>query len=211
MGKDTRVSARSAGSLGLLTRVDAKSGLPRPALWLCFALSVFWTLPFPSWEALIQVVSAALVLSYAVAPVTVAALRRSAPELPRPFRVRWIGVLGPLSFIVAALIVYWSGWKTLCWLLGVQLGMFLGYVAYRLATTEGRSRLLRQVGCSLWLIAFYALTMLVSWLGTFGGNGSIVHPWDTLLMAVIALFIYEWGARTGLRSDELALEEDDGE
>ncbi|HZV37903.1 MAG TPA: APC family permease [Pseudoxanthomonas sp.] len=203
--------ARSGGFLPLLTRVDAKSGIPRPALWLSFALSVFWTLPFPSWEALIQVVSAALVLSYAVAPVTVAALRRSAPELPRPFRVRWIGLLGPLSFIVAALIVYWSGWKTLSWLLGVQVAMFLAYVAYRLPSAEGKARLLRQVACSLWLIAFYALTLLVSWLGTFGGSGAIAHPWDTLLMAVIALFIYEWGARTGLRGNELALEEDDGE
>lgn len=62
------------------TRIDAESGIPRPALWLTFGLSVFWTLPFPSWEALINVVSAALVLSYAVAPVSVAALRRNAPH-----------------------------------------------------------------------------------------------------------------------------------
>jgi amino acid transporter len=71
-----------------------ESGIPRPALWLTFGLSVFWTLPFPSWEALINVVSAALVLSYAVAPVTVAALRRNAPDMPRPFRVKGMGVLG---------------------------------------------------------------------------------------------------------------------
>lgn len=64
----------------IFTRIDEKSGIPRPALWLTFALSVFWTLPFPSWEALINVVSAALILSYAVAPVTVAALRRPAPQ-----------------------------------------------------------------------------------------------------------------------------------
>ena len=68
----------------VFTHIDEKSGIPRPALWLTFALSVFWTLPFPSWEALINVVSAALVLSYAVAPVSVAALRRNAPDMPRP-------------------------------------------------------------------------------------------------------------------------------
>jgi hypothetical protein len=53
--------------------------------------------------------------------------------------------------------------------------------------------------------------MGVSYLGTFGGTGAIAHPWDTLTVAVIAFFVYHWGARTGLRSDELALEEDDGE
>ncbi len=32
----------------IFTRIDEKSGIPRPALWLTFGLSVFWTLPFPS-------------------------------------------------------------------------------------------------------------------------------------------------------------------
>jgi amino acid transporter len=203
--------ARSGGFLPVLTRIDAKSGIPRPALWLSFALSVFWTLPFPSWETLIQVVSAALVLSYAVAPVTVAALRRSAPELPRPFHLRGMAVLGPLSFIVAALIVYWSTWKTLSWLLGLQVAMFVLYVLYKLPAAAGRARLLRQVRGSLWLIVFFALVLVVSYLGTFGGTGWIAHPWDSMSVVVIAFFIYHWGARSGLPAEELALEEDDGE
>jgi amino acid transporter len=203
--------ARSGGFLPGLTRIDEKSGIPRPALWLSLALSVFWTLPFPSWEALIQVVSAALVLSYAVAPVTVAALRRSAPGLARPFRVRGLALLGPLSFVVAALIVYWSAWKTLSWLLGVQIAMFLAYVLCRLPARAYRPQLARQVRSSLWLIGFYALLLPVSWLGSFGGRGLIAQPWDSLAAAAIALAVYYWGARTGLRTEELALDEDDVE
>ncbi|WDS36328.1 APC family permease [Pseudoxanthomonas sp.] len=202
--------ARSSGFAPVLTKVDPKSGIPRPALWLSFGLSVFWTLPFPSWEALIGVVSAALVLSYAIAPVTVAALRRSAPGLDRPFRVKGLAVLGPLSFSVAALIVYWSTWATVSWLLGLQVLVYAIYVLSRLPSPQARVRVLRQVRCSAWLIAFFLLVMLVSYLGTFGGIGVIAHPWDTLCVAVIAFGIYHWGARTGLRSDELALEEDDG-
>lgn len=41
------------------THIDKESGIPRPALWLTFGLSIFWTLPFPSREQLISVVSAA--------------------------------------------------------------------------------------------------------------------------------------------------------
>ena len=126
----------------IFTRIDEKSGIPRPALWLTFALSVFWTLPFPSWEALIKVVSAALVLSYAVAPVSVAALRRNAPDMPRPFRVKFMGVLGPLSFIIAALIVYWSGWSTVSWLLGLQIAMFVVYLLCgRFGLCRGKAQL----------------------------------------------------------------------
>lgn len=58
--------AKTGTFFKIFTRVDEASGIPRAGLWLTFALSVFWTLPFPSWEALINTVSAALVLSYAV-------------------------------------------------------------------------------------------------------------------------------------------------
>ena len=74
--------AKTGTFFKVFTRVDEASGIPRAGLWLTFGLAIFWTLPFPSWEALINIVSAALVLSYAVAPVSVAALRRTAPDLP---------------------------------------------------------------------------------------------------------------------------------
>jgi amino acid transporter len=201
--------ARSGSFFPLFARVDAKSGIPRPALWLSFALSVFWTLPFPSWEALISVVSAALVLSYAVAPITVAALRRSAPEMPRPFRVRCFGLLGPVSFVIATLIVYWSSWQTVSWLLGLQIVLFGIYVLCRLPSPDGRARLRQEVYSSSWLIAYYALIILLSWLGTFGGRGIIAHPWDTVAVAVAGLVIYYWGACTGLPAHLLDLGSDD--
>jgi amino acid transporter len=201
--------ARSGSFFKVFTRIDSQSGIPRPALWLTFGLSIFWTLPFPSWEALISVVSAALVLSYAVAPITVAALRRSAPGLPRPFLVHGFAVLGPLSFIVAALIVYWSGWTTVSWLLGLQLGMFVIYILCKLGARADRKLLAREVYSSLWLIAFYALMIVASYLGTFGGKGIIGHPWDSLTVTLIALLIYYWGTYTGLPSSQLDIGNED--
>ncbi|MDA5363610.1 APC family permease [Escherichia coli] len=180
------------------THIDKESGIPRPALWLTFGLSIFWTLPFPSWEQLISVVSAALVLSYAIAPVTAAGLRRNAPDMPRPFRVRGFAVLGPLSFMISALIVFWSGWGTLSWLLGLQIVMFVVYVSCKSKVPVQHVSLAQQIKSSLWLIAFYALIMLFSWLGSFGGSGIIGHPWDTIVVALMSLGIYYWGAYTCL-------------
>ncbi|MDE2308423.1 MAG: APC family permease [Xanthomonadaceae bacterium] len=197
--------ARSGSFFPLFARVDAASGIPRPALWLTFALSIFWTLPFPSWEALIRVVSAALVLSYAVAPVTVAALRRNAPALPRPFLLRGFAVLGPASFAVAALIVYWSDWDTVSWLLGLQVGLFALYVLWPRGAGSDRLQLAREVHSSLWLVGFYAAIMLLSYLGTFGGRGIIDQPWDSLLVTAVALAVYYWGAHTGVPASRLAL------
>ncbi|QHF45097.1 aspartate:proton symporter [Pseudomonas sp. S35] len=192
----------------IFTRIDEKSGIPRPALWLTFGLSVFWTLPFPSWEALINVVSAALILSYAVAPVTVAALRRNAPQMARPFRVKGMALLGPLSFIIAALIVYWSGWSTVSWLLGLQILMFGVYLLCARWVPTAQITLKQQVRSSAWLIGFYAVTILLSKLGSFGGLGVISHPFDTLVVAVCALGIYYWGAATGVPAHLVQLEHD---
>lgn len=195
----------------IFTRIDEKSGIPRPALWLTFGLSVFWTLPFPSWEALINVVSAALVLSYAVAPVTVAALRRNAPDMPRPFRVKGMSVLGPLSFIIAALIVYWSGWGTVSWLLGLQILMFVIYLLCGRMVPTAHLNLGQQVRSSAWLIGFYAVTIVLSKLGSFGGIGVLSHPFDTVIVAVCALAIYYWGAATGVPARLIRLETEDDE
>ena len=201
--------ARTGTFFKVFTRVDEKSGIPRAGLWLTFALAVFWTLPFPSWEALIDVVSAALVLSYAVAPVSVAALRRSAPDLHRPFRVTGFSIIGPLSFVIAALIVYWSGWGTVSWLLGLQIVMFVIYLACGRFVPTGHLSLGQQVKSSLWLIVFYALMIVASYFGGFGGNGALAHPYDTVVMSLFSLVIYYWGARTGVPSTLLRLDADD--
>lgn len=193
----------------IFTRIDEQSGIPRPALWLTFGLSVFWTLPFPSWEALINVVSAALVLSYAVAPVTVAALRRNAPDMPRPFRVRGLAVMGPLSFVIAALIVYWSGWGTVSWLLSLQILMFVIYLLCRRFVPTEHLGIAQQVRSSAWLIGFYAVTLLLSWLGSFGGLGVLGHPYDTLAVVACALGIYHWGATTGVPAELIRLSGED--
>lgn len=203
--------ARSSGYFKVLTRVDAKSGIPRPALWLSFALSVFWTLPFPSWDVLVGVVSAAMVLSYAVAPVTAAALRRTAPGLVRPFRVAGFAWVGPLSFVIATWILYWAGWSTLRWLLALQLVMFVLDVALRLPSVENRALLPGQIKASLWLLGYYLLLLPASWAGTFGGHGWIAHPWDLAVVGLIALLVYYWGAATGVSDQVRVGDEDAGE
>lgn len=201
--------ARSGTLFKVFTRIDADSGIPRPALWLTFGLSIFWTLPFPSWETLIGVVSAALVLSYALAPVTAAGLRRNAPDLKRPFYVRGFAVLAPLSFIISALIVYWSGWGTVSWLLGLQIAMFVVYVLCKKFVPVDKVSFQQQVFSSFWLIGFYALMMAASYLGTFGGRGIVPEPWDTLMVAVIALLVFYWGAHTCLPKANLPHDDED--
>lgn len=193
--------SRSGTFFGRFARVDASSGVPGPALWLTFALAAFWTLPFPSWQALIGVVSSALMMSYALAPISAAALRRTAPDLHRPFRVRGFSVLAPASFVIASLIVFWTGWTVLSWLLAIQLLACIGFAGWR--RSRNQSTGLRSAA---WLLVWLAGLMLLSRLGSFGGSLLIPHPADDVVVAVFSLLIYVWGARSGIASPALPVD-----
>ena len=193
----------------IFTRVDPKSGIPRYALWLTFALSLFWTMPFPSWEKLISVVSAALVLSYAIAPITVGALRRNAPDLARPFFVKGFAVLGPVSFIIASFIVYWSGWNVISWLLGSQIVLIILYAVFKRYVPTHEVSFAQQFKSSAWLLGYYILMIIASYLGSFGAGAShiLAAPFDTLFVMAIALVCYYWGIHSGL--PKAMIKEDD--
>jgi len=80
----------------------------------------------------------------------------------------------------------------------VQIVLYVLYVPYRAWRTADRGALAHDVRASLWLVGFYWLMIALSWLGTFGGKGFVGSPWDSVLVAAVALGVYAWGARSGL-------------
>jgi hypothetical protein len=53
----------------------------------------------------------------------------------------------------------------------------------------------------LWLVAYPIAILIVSAVGSkdFGGTGLIPAPWDSVVVAVIAVIAYEWGVRSAVR------------
>ncbi|MES1956352.1 APC family permease [Salinisphaera hydrothermalis] len=184
--------SRTGTFFQLFGKVDERTGIPRPALWLTFFLSIFWTLPFPSWDALISVVSSALIFSYALAPISAHALRLSNPDMHRPFFLKGLGIISPLAFVIASLILYWAGWQTISWLLGIQVLVFIVYLVFGKHLTATHTGFFEQLRSSLWLIFYYVLVMAISAAGSFGGSNALASPWDQIGVAVVALIAYYW-------------------
>lgn len=89
--------------------------------------------------------------------------------------------------------------------------MFVVYLLCARWVPTAHLNLKQQVRSSAWLIGFYAVTILLSKLGSFGGIGAISHPFDTVVVAVCALGIYYWGAATGVPAHLVRLETEDDE
>jgi amino acid transporter len=191
----------------VFTRVD-KNGVPWISLLVAFVAGLFFLLPFPSWHALVGLVTAASVLMYAGAPLSMGALRRTVPEADRPYRVPVAVVFGPLAFIIANMLIYWSGLEVI-WKLGIVL--VIGYVIIGIAMAFDENRPPLDWKSATWL-PFYLVGMgIISWQGQFSG-GAVSAPvntnnipfwWDMVIVAGFSLVIYFWAMATRLPREEM--------
>src|ERR1700689_3227164 len=78
-----------------------RNGVPWFSLVAAFIFGIFFLLPFPSWQALVGLVTGASVLMYAGAPLSLGAFRRQVPDANRPYRMPGAMVIAPLAFIFA--------------------------------------------------------------------------------------------------------------
>ncbi|MFD8754236.1 APC family permease [Kitasatospora sp. NPDC059577] len=186
-----------------------KNGVPWFGLILSFVTGVICFLPFPSWQELVGFITSASVLMYAGAPLAFGALRRRLPNRERSYRLPLGGVISPAAFVVASLIIYWSGWHILSRLgLAIVLGYVLlgSYAAYAIKKGLPNAPRLNWKAAQ-WLPVYLLGLGLISWQGGFGdGTGRIPLWYDMGIVAVFALGIYYWAIRVALPAEEIERE-----
>lgn len=200
--------AKNGYFYSIFAKVDKRTGLPRASLWLAMIMGILWTIPanFQTWAGLVGAVTAAFVLTYMTGPVSAAAFRKRAPNMERPFRLKGMSWISPLAFIAASELVLWSGWGVVKLLVILQVASLLLYFAFVDKVPEFRKTLKEDFKASIWMFAFYAVMLLLTYFGSFGpadSSGGHPHeliqgPWDSILTAVVSLVIYYWGVNSAL-------------
>jgi len=184
-------------------RTDRR-GVPWVGLLTAFVIGCICFLPFPSWRSLVGLITSASVLMYAGAPLALGVFRKRLPDAERPYRLPGAVIFGPLAFVVANLLILWSGWTTV-YKLGIAI--LIGYVilvvnhVFRLNPTRPQFELRSAV----WL-PFYLVGMgLIVYLSDFGPTANPWFPlwWDMLAVAVFSLAIYFWAVRVALPTDRI--------
>jgi len=188
-------------------KVD-RNGVPWVSLILAFLLGLVFLLPFPSWSALVNLVTGASVLMYAGAPLSLGAFRGRLPEASRPYRVPVAAIMSPLAFIVASMLIYWSGFLTV-WKLGVVV--VIGYVIIGISMAFDKERPPLDWKSATWLPAYLIGMGIISWQGQFSG-GAVAPPvntnhipfwWDMVIVAAFSLVIYFWAMYSKLPKAEM--------
>ncbi|MEM8605966.1 MAG: APC family permease [Myxococcota bacterium] len=178
----------------------SKRGVPFRCLMLNFVLGAAVVLFVPFDEA-VALNGAAITLSFSAGPLAVLALRKQYPEAERGFRLPFAQLIAPFAFIVATLIVYWSGWDTM-WRLFLIVLVGIGVFAIRMRQERVRRHELDLREAS-WLLPYLLGIGVVSYLGDYGsGTGALTYPWDIIAVAIVALAVYAYGFRVRLPHDK---------
>jgi amino acid transporter len=181
-----------------------RRGVPWFGLLTAFVVGCVCFLPFPSWTSLVGLITAASVLMYAGAPLAFGVFRRRLPDAERPWRAPLGGVLAPLAFVVANLLILWSGWDT-DWRLGIAIA--IGYVilaATRVFNLNPRSPQL-DLRAASWLPVYLVGMGAIVYLSDFGPMKSPVFPlwWDIVAVAIFSGLIYAWAMAVALPRERI--------
>ena len=199
--------ARNRYAPQFFARLD-RNGIPWLGLIFAFLIGLLFLLPFPSWHSLVGLITGASVLMYAGAPLSLGAFRGQVPDAERPYRLPAATVLAPAAFIVANLLIYWSGFEVV-WKLGVVL--LIGYVVIGILMARDPERPPLDWKSAVWLPAWLLGLGIISWQGQYDGGavkapvntGNIPFWWDIVIVAVFSLIIWAWAMRTKLPRAEM--------
>ncbi|MFC0599746.1 APC family permease [Streptomyces palmae] len=188
---------------GIFGKVDPRTGVPRPALVLNLFVAFAFLAVFRGWGSIAEIVGVATVISYITGPVAVMSMRRLAPGMARPVRLKAMPVIAPVAMVFGSLVMYWARWP----LTGkVILIMAIGLPIWAWYELRKPWAVLKpHLLAGVWMVAYLLVMAGVSWAGAtdYGGRGYLAEPWDMVLVAAIGLLFYAWGVRSAWRNPSL--------
>lgn len=189
------------GGPAALTKLNS-SQIPWVGVLIMWVVGVFFLLPFPAWQLMVQYITSITVLTYGIGPVVLMVLRRSQPNLDRRFTLWNANILAPLAFVFSNLIIYWTGFKTnefLFILLGICVLASAGY--YHFVAKNSASDFKWQH--IAWLVPWFGGLWVISYLGGIGGGIGVLSFWvGNLVIVLWSLFILWLALRSALPVEE---------
>ncbi|UKY51679.1 APC family permease [Streptomyces inhibens] len=198
-----------AGAARLSYAMGRERVLPRPlarigrrrvpvvSILLAFVVGELAFLPFPSWQALVGLVTSAAAVMYAFAPVSLHALRVRDGGRPRPYRLPAWSVLAPAGFVFANLIFYWSGYEA-DWKLGIAALLGFAVLALTRRGIPAAERSGLRWRSAAWVLPWLGGMVLIAHFGRYGGTGALPSWWDLAIVIALSLAVHYTAVRLAI-------------
>ncbi len=169
--------------------------IPWVALLVSLVLGIAFLAPLPSWYELVGFISSTSALTYVTGGAIIPAFRKYAGGLHRPFRLPAPWILAGASFIASALVLFWSGFGTITWVL---IAIYLGIGLYLLYAAPLKMGLDRGATVGLAILTFIVLGVLAYFGPMYNGGQSVPNNfiWSATNGSTDALYFGIFGALT---------------
>jgi len=172
-------------------------GIPFNSVVVVFAIAIFYLILLPSFASLIGVFVDAVVISYAQSAISLAVFREKNPNEKRPYKLPAYKIMAPLAYVLAGLMVYWSGFTAV----SISIASVYAGLLFLILAKRKNNFSVEDLYAGLWL-PFYLITVVViSYFGSsfFGGTNFIRFPYDNIVFILDTLLFYFIGFHYGLR------------
>lgn len=171
-----------------LTKLTSGTQVPWVGILIMWIVGIFFLLPFPAWQLMVNYITSVTVLTYGLGPITLLVLRRSRSDLPRQFKLWGAGILAPLAFIFSDLIVYWTGFANDNVMFLILVVGFIAYAIYYHFIAKNDPAKFGWRGMS-WLLPWFGGLWILSWLSNLGGIGRMGFWPGVLAVTIWSIFI----------------------
>ena len=175
----------------------SKRGIPFNSVVVVFGIAIFYLLLLPSFASLIGVFIDAVVISYAQSAISLAIFRKKYPNENRPYKLPVYKVMTPVAYVIAGLLVYWSGFHAM----EIAIPSVFAGLLFLIIAKRKNNFSMADVRAGIWLPIYLVVIVLLSYVGSayFGGKNYIPFPWDNVVFIVVTLVFFYWGYYSGMK------------
>ena len=186
-------------------QITNKDGNPVYAIIVTFFIGLICFLPLPGWDKMVSFLTSLMAITYAIAPISLLALRQQVPHYQRPFKLPFATTWSTMAFFFCNLFSYWSGWAVISKLsITLSFGFLLLFIHRSLTPRNERVQLDWQP--ALWLLPYFVGLIGLSYLGNFGGGAHVLpNGWDNLIIFIFSLIIIRLSLVATLPSSRSAI------
>ncbi|GAB6944750.1 APC family permease [Vulcanisaeta sp. JCM 14467] len=170
---------------GIFSNLHRRFQTPWFSFIITYLIAVLFLLPFPTWYQIVNISTTATIINYLAGGPALVILRRTAPDIDRPYKAPTPLLIGLLSFVVSSMLIYWTGWPYLGYIFVITaFGLPLLILGY------GRTAGISRTEAILFSLIYWLVLILIMYYGFVMGALPFYIYWAIFALLLIGSIAY---------------------